>query len=516
MSASSAKADAQGRTLTPLLSAYAGVVLLLVCVSARLWWQSPLRLIQHEFDYFLGLFDSPDQERSVTWMELGKRLHFFGFVLVGGLYLVIVKRLAQLPGLLSTRGVVAWSAVVSLFFAVGMPWVSPDVFFYIGTGWEESHYHLSPYLTGVNAAPGFERDPMFANIFPGFLGGATSYGPLFQKMAGLLAGLSGGDEKLALALHKTVGLGLHAGCSALVWRLAPTDYKRVALFSFAANPLICFSVLTCAHNDHWMNLFMLLALLAVTRRHWLLAGAALGAAFGIKYFPLVFVPIFGLAALVQPRASGGVLRNVAAAAALVVGFVGVIALSYVPYPEALRTFGNVASSGIAVYRNCIYYFMDVFTAYALPVLVGTPAFAVLHQGAAGIFLRGIYVTAYAILLLALAGRLRRDPLRGIAEGCLAATVLYFILVNTGNQEWYLTWLMGLALVLPFDRARSLAWWLSASFLPLVIFTVNYPAPFWLLANGALYALVAVLGGKYLGSLVRATLLTSEPERLEAA
>jgi len=98
--------------------------------------------------------------------------------------------------------------------------------------------------------------------------------------------------------------------------------------------------------------------------------------------------------------------------------------------------------------------------------------------------------------------LRRDPLHGIAEGCLAATVLYFIFVNTGNQEWYLTWMMGLALVLPYERAHSLAWLLSASFLPLVIYTVKNPAPNWFIANVALYCLVLVLGGRYLASLAR--------------
>ena len=500
---------APDRGLPRLLAAYAVAVLLLVLVSARLWWQSPLDLIDHEFDYFLGLFTSPDRGLSETWVALGRRLHLFGFVLIGALYLVAVKRLAAAPASLDTRRIVVWSAVVCLFFAVGMPWVSPDVFFYIGTGWLESHYGVSPYVTSALAVPAAGQDQMFNNIFPGFLGGVTSYGPLFQKLAGLIAGLSGGNEKLALALYKVVALALHAGCSALVWRMAPDNCKRVALFAYAANPLICFSVLTCAHNDHFMNLFMLLALLGLARRRWFLAGVALGAAFGIKYFPLVYVPVFGLAALVQPRESGGRTRNAVDAAALLAGFAGAVVLAYTMYPEALKAFTSVASSGIAVYRNCVYFFLDVFTVYVLPHLFGTPGFMVSHQGLLGVFLKGLYVVFYGVLLLALTDRLRRDPLRGVAEGCLAATVLYFILVNTGDQEWYLTWLMGLALVLPYERARALAWWLSACFLPLVIFTVKNPAPIWLIANVALYCLVLVLGVRYLASLARA--LRTAPE-----
>jgi alpha-1,6-mannosyltransferase len=386
---------------------------------------------------------------------------------------------------------------------MGMPWVSPDVFFYIGSGWVESHYGLNPYLASVRDVPGFAQDQMFSNIYPGFLDGTTSYGPLFQKGSALIAGLSGGNEKLALALHKAVALGLHAGCSALVWHLSPTNFKRVALFSYAANPLICFSLLTCAHNDHWMNVFVLLALLAASRRYWLLAGGCLGVAFGVKYFPLVFVPVFGLASLVQQRRDGrGTARNAIDAAMLALGFVGVVALAYLPYPEALKAFFNAAASGIPVYRNCIYYFIDAFTVYVLPSLLGIQGFAVSHQGNLGAFLRGAYMALYGIILLAFVPRMRSDPLKGIAEACLTVTLLYFILINTGNQEWYLTWLIGFALVLPYRRVHELAWQLSACFLPLVIFTVKNPEPISLIANVALYCLVLVLGGRYLASLAR--------------
>jgi alpha-1,6-mannosyltransferase len=490
------------RELTTLLAAYAVAVLLLVCVSARLWWQSPLTLIPYEFDYFLGLFASTNPARFARWLVWGRVLHALGFVIVGCLYLALVRRLVQSPSALGERGIAAWAIVVSVIFACGMPWVSPDVFFYIGSGWVESHFGFSPYLTSPADVPGFAQDQMFANIFPGFLNGTTSYGPLFQKLAALLAGLSGGNEKLALALHKAAALALHGGCSALVWRLAPTPFRRVALFSYAANPLICFSVLTCVHNDHWMNLFVLLALLAVARRYWLWAGVALGAAFGIKYFPLVFAPVFGLAALVQKRENGSTARNVADAGRFTAGFAAAIVLAYLLYPEALKAFSNVAILSVSVYRNCVYYFIDVLTVYALPHLFGSPVFFASYQNV-GVFLRLIYIVLYGIMLFALTDRLRRDTFRGIAETCIAATLLYFILVDTSNQEWYLTWLMGFALILPYDRAHTLAWGLSASFLPLVIFTVKNPAPIWFIANVALYCLVLVLGCQYLVRLSRA-------------
>jgi len=492
-----------------LLAAYAMAALLLVSVSARLWWQTPLTLMPHEFDYFLGLFASNDEAVAGRWILLGRILHVSGCLIVGLLFLALVKWLLRSPQAMNERGIAAYAAVLSLIFAFGMPWLSPDVFFYIGTGWVESHYGLSPYLASVAQVPGYANDEMFSNIFPGFLGGTTSYGPLFQKLAALLAGLSGGSEKLALALHKTAGLALHAASSFVVWRLAPIPFRRVALFSYAANPLICFSILTCAHNDHWMNVFVLLALLAVTRRYWLLAGLALGASFGIKYFSLLFAPVFGLAALVQHQEGGRTIRNIADAARFTAGFAAAVVLVYLPYPEAVQAFSNVATSSISIYRNSVYHFLTVLTALVLPNVFGLPPFFPSYQNV-GRLLSLAYLAPYGIVLLMLLDQMRRDTMRGCAEACLAVTVLYFLLVNTSNQEWYLTWLMGLALVLSHHRAHSLAWQLSVFFLPLVIFTIKSSDMIAFYSNVALYCVLLVLGGLYLARLWRSQRPKPEP------
>lgn len=500
---------AHNRLLICVLTAYALSVLLLVATSARLWWQSPIELIAHEFDYFLGLFTSLDKDQARLWLARGHLVHLLGFLVVGLLYLALVRLLLRNPQALAKRGTVCYAALVSIIFALGMPWVSPDVFFYIGKGWAESHYGVSPYLVPIDHLPGYRSDQMFANIFPGFLTTATGYGPLFQKIAEMLAALSGGNEKLAIALHKFVNLVLHGACSFLVYRLAPSPFARVMGLAYAVNPLICFSILTCVHNDHWMNVFMLLTLLAMSRRHWAWAGVALGASFGIKYFPLLYAPIIGLAALLQGGSGRGVLEGLADAFRFTFGFIAMIAASFIIfYPEALPHFvGTLGSGGAPVYRNSIYHLADSMSLLVFPALFGTKAVSLSYQTIQdmGASLRAIYVVVYAFSLLLFLKRLRKDPLLGSVEACLAVTILYFITANTSNQEWYLTWLIGFALVLPYVHARSFALHLSALFLPLVIFTVKGTSIFvHLSSNAMLYVLVVVLGCSYLWRSSRAT------------
>lgn len=479
--------------LTLLLVAYALSVLAVVAVSARLWWQTPLTLIAHEFDFFVGAFAHWPPELAADWVDQGRLLHLVLTGVMGLLFLALAARLAQRPESLAPRSIARYAALVSLLFVVGMPYLSPDVFFYIGTGWVEAHHGLSPYRAPPASVPGFAGDEMFANIFPGFTGGTSSYGPLFQKIAAGIAWLSGGHEKLALALHKAAHLGLHAVASAVVWRLAlrgGEGWARVALFSYAANPIIGFSVLTCAHNDHWMNVPILLALLALAQRRWFWVGVAMGAAFCIKYFPLIYLPILGLAALLQ--AGRGWRANLADVARGAAGLVAAVALCYAMYPEALPAFTSAAGGGVGVYRNSIYHFVDFMSFFLLPELLGWSG-TLFAYADLGRLARLSYIGLYALLLLAMLPRLRRDAFTGSVEACLLAALLYFMLVNTTNQEWYLTWVMGFAFVLPAVHARALGWRLSAYFLPLVIYTVKSQPSTLLFSNAALYALVAVLG-----------------------
>lgn len=480
-----------GRSPSWLLAAYLVCALLTMAVSARLWLQSPLQLTAHEFDFFLGLFDGEAPRVAAERVLQGRALHLLLFVALGLLHAAIVLQLSRRPDAWSTRRIAVASALVAVVFAFGMPWVSPDVFFYIGTGWVDAHYGLDPYRHAMSAVPGFATDPMFANVYPRFLEGTTSYGPAFQKLAAGLAALSGGSEKLALALHKALYLGLHAAASAMVYRLAAPGWRAAALFGYAANPLILFSVLTCAHNDHLMNVCVLAALCLLQRRQALAAGAALGVAFSLKYFPLVFLPILLAMALLQRDAQDEERpgwRALCRAMALGLGFVLAAWFLQQLYPVAEGRVEHLVSTGVGVYRNSIFHLIDALTRDALPALFDLPPALITREDLGGV-LRLAYMTAYALLCWRYWPRLRREPFLGGVELCLIATLLYFVLVNTSNQEWYLTWPMGFAFILPSEAARALALRLSIAFVPLVIYTVRGERFTVFMANTLLYGLL---------------------------
>lgn len=491
-----------GRGIGWLFGAYLALALLTMAMSARLWWQSPLQLAAFEFDYFLGFFRGSGNPTASERVVQGRALHLILFAVLGLLYAILVLRLSRQPTAWSFRGIAAGCVLLAVVFAFGMPWVSPDVFFYIGTGWQDAHYGLNPYLYPMASVPGHVGDPMFANVHPPFLQGTTSYGPAFQKLAAGIAALSGGSVKLALALHKALYLGLHAAASAMVCRLAAPDWRRVALFAYAANPLILFSVLTCAHNDHLMNVFILGALCLLQRRQVLLAGAALGAAFSLKYFPLVFLPILLAMALLQRGEQRIGWLDIRRAGLLGLGFVAAVLALQQLYPVSSERVVHLVSTGVGVYRSSIFHFIDLLTHELLPMLFGLPQALISGEDIGGA-LRLAYMGAYALLCWRYWPRLRREPFLAGVELCLIATLLYFVLVNTSNQEWYLTWMMGFAFVLPSAATRSLALRLSVAYVPLVIYSVRGDRSVVFAANLALYLLVLGCTWLYVRRQIRA-------------
>jgi len=237
------------------------------------------------------------------------------------------------------------------------------------------------------------------------------------------------------------------------------------------------------------------------RRHALAAGLALGTAFSLKYFPLVFLPILAAVALLQPRPQRLLGRALLPPALLLAGFgLAVLAWSRL-YPASTEHVSHLLSTGVHVYRSSIFHLVDAVTRYALPALFGAPAALVEREDLSGV-LRLAYMGLYALMCWRYWPRLKREPMQAGLELCLLATLMYFLLVNTSNQEWYLTWLMGFAFVLPSEAARRLALQLSVAYVPLVIYSVRGDRGVVFAANVALYLLLLACAWACMRALLR--------------
>lgn len=480
------------RRTTILLAVYAVLSLAFVLPSARLWLQHPMTLTRFEFDYFLGAFQPRDLGLLLAIIQAGRVIHLVGFLVIGGFFAFFVRRLLARPDAIPLSHVKAFSVVLAFVWSLGLPWVSPDVFVYIGSGWLDFHYGLSPYWHSISEVPGFQSDGMFRNVHAPFLNTPTSYGPIFQLGARAIAWASGGSEKLALVIYKIVNLGIHAGCSALVLRLAPPERRSATLFFYACNPLILFSILTCAHNDHAMNLFVLAAFLLRERGRPALSGLALAAAVSIKYVPILFVPLFAVDLLFSPGPSSKGARLLAMARMTAPFLLGA-AVMQIAYPDSIRRLFFTVTRGIGGARESLVFVVPwmraIFQDADLPrrtVLI--------------VFFAALYIAC----LLAFAQRARREGRFCLPEAAVWVMLVYFLVLNETNQEWYLTWILGPLALICIRPALTFGIRLSWLFLPLVIFTINSSMLVYIVSNTMLYLLLLGLSAPLLYRLLRGT------------
>jgi alpha-1,6-mannosyltransferase len=458
------------------LALYAGAFVLLALPSLSVWFSNDFSITPHEFDFFIGQLDFGHPEQLDNPFSPGKTVHFFLFAAIGGLFWLLTATLYQKrPDIapITLRTI----AFFTFLAALTLPYISPDVFFYLGTGWLEGHYNLNPYRHCIAEVPGSDGLPMFNNIIEQFRHGLCCYGPVFQKIAGLFALLSNGSIRFGLILVKLNNVFIHLLNCVLIGKLAKSlhlNANRVVIL-FGLNPLILFSLVSCVHNDVYLLLCLLLAFICARDEKPWLAMIVLGLAVDLKYVLLLLVPFFILY-FVRKQ---GWLKKILHGTGYFILFAGMIVLGHALYPQGLDNVFLVVGGGVNVYRNCIHIVL-----LPLMSMLQMPPFALKP------FLNLAYVVVYGFIALHTALDPQPWNLSRLIKLCLTVLLLYLLIASEGIQEWYLCWLLPMGYLLENNnRYRAFTVAVSCLFLPLVIYTIKGLPLISFLANVCLYFLV---------------------------
>lgn len=228
------------------------------------WWQAPL-------------VDSVDA--SVVLVAYWTGLATLG---LAWLWLVGLVRAARWIG---SGTVLALLLVWSVPFLVGPPTASDDVVIYVGVG-ELVDRGLDPYVVGVSAL-GDRPSVRAANPF--WRDDPSPYGPVFNRLAGVVAQVTGGRLHEGILVLRLVNLGCLLGVVAPLGLIARRAGRRVppVLAAGLCSPLVLLHLVGGAHNEA----VMLLPLVG-----GLAAGAAAADATGARRHQLALLGI-GLCAL---------------------------------------------------------------------------------------------------------------------------------------------------------------------------------------------------------------------------
>ena len=337
--------------------------------------------------------------------------------------------------------IVLFAMVFRLVLLPTRPTLSDDMFRYVWDGRVQAH-GLSPYRYPPNA-------PEVASLRQGDRAvwryinrkdAVTVYPPGAQlAFAGLwrLLGDSVTGFKAALVLAELAGAALLLG----LLRAMGQPPNRVVIYLWS--PLLIFEVAHAGHVDGLLLPLLIGALWARVRERSLLAGVLLGAATAVKLVPALLLP--ALLPLVLPLTA----QNWRAPARLLLGFVSVMALAYLPF-----AWGDASPLGFLP-----LYFDENFNMGLAALLFGVARRWALPPAAVAnvVSLAGLaLIAAWCVLRPA-------QSTRNMLGRCLWL-MGWFTLANQNLHPWYLLWLLPLVTLfvqpgrwLGFKLTPALAW-----------------------------------------------------------
>jgi hypothetical protein len=221
--------------------------------------------------------------------------------------------------------IVVFAIAIALIGFIAPPFDSTDVFFYMATGWQQSHYGANPYSKLLRNTDGALDDPMIQNEWMArnrnpWLDIPIPYGFLFALLARGIAWFGHGDFWFTLMLFNLLNLTMHVATALLLWRagdLLPERNGKVLFYLYSWNPFVLLQYLADLHNDIIVGFLVVLAAYLLLRRRPVSSLPLLVAASLIKYVTIVLLP-FVLVFLIRRMTRREILRSILVSVFLIV------------------------------------------------------------------------------------------------------------------------------------------------------------------------------------------------------
>ena len=324
---------------------------------------------------------------------------------------------ALLVALRREGGIPAWPIVAAGGWLLIMAMVQPpiessDVWSYASYGRMVTVHHESPW---VHVPAEHPKDPYTHRIARVWRETPAVYGPGFVLPAAGVMIVAGASPTIArLGFQMLAALAV----AAAMWLVGrETKWNPTSLAVLAVNPLIPICVVNSAHNDAWVGVLLLWAVLLTTRERWAWTGVVLGVAAMVKVTALLAV--VALAIWAWRRAGRQAAAKVAGVAVLICS-VTVIAAGGSEVVRAMRWNSWRMTRGNLWARSRGWVFGELGDAH--------------HTDQARL------ATLAVILTVALAGFLVTRHRRASHPALLVGlTVIAYTLVSAYVLPWYVTW-----------------------------------------------------------------------------
>jgi hypothetical protein len=397
------------------------------------------------------LFDAgiPAYARTILAFLCLGLLYWWGFRIASG----VTSRAAWVIVL----GGIFFFSTVLLFMA---PFDALDIYDNISHGRIVGVYEANPYRQLIANYP---HDPFYK--YPRWKNSPSAYGPIWERLAGLTAKLSG-NGVVANVLSFKILPGIFylgsVGTVLLILRRTMPEQTLAGVLLLGWNPVALYETWGNGHNDMAMVFWILVAAWWIIQKRHTLATLSLVMGALIKYIPLLLIPVVLLVAwydLPTIRVRLAFLIKTAIASFLL------ITAAYYPFWNGLASFsiGRRMQMFTTSVPSVILNFLNPTLGFAKSTrLVSLGALAILTA----------FILGQAIHLI------KQESARDFPGAAFNLLAFYLLVTCLWFQQWYSLWLIGLAPLLS-ERNRNLAllfgfWVLSKQLIfgPLIVPTMS--------------------------------------------
>lgn len=335
------------------------------------------------------------------------------------IYLLIIKNEKQI--FKNNKQIIIFIFIISVIFMMILPFLSSDIYYYIGDSWLASKYGENPYYTTVKDLQDKGINDEILNNTGYWKNTVSVYGPLYNMIATCLSSISWGNITVALFIFKIASLLVHVLNSYLMYKITKSN-KYMLLYGL--NPLVLIELLSNVHNDIYLILFILLSLyFLIRKKNICFTVIFLALSIAIKYSTVLIVPFILIYCFKDKNISKRILYCLITGISIMV----LVIMFYLPYYRDISIFTNMLVQGERYSQSIMALLFVKLNQNYLFKMINT-------------FKLPIFALIYIITLLQVLVK-RNINLKYIIKKYNIIMIIFIFVVLTNFQKWYVLWLL---------------------------------------------------------------------------
>ena len=369
--------------------------------------------------YKFCLNDSNRVEQTIIYLII--------LTLLTILYFLIIKNRDKL--FKNNKQMYLYIAIIALIFAIVVPFISSDVFYYLGIGRIDSKYGQNPYYVTIkdfveSNSVDLEKDTVLAAGYENYWANTTVvYGSVWTFICKIVAGITFGNIDVALFTLKLINILIHIINCYLIYKLTG---KRIFVLLYGLNPYMFIEGIANVHNDIYVICFMLAALyFLVKKKKIVISILFLALATAIKYFAILLLPFFIIYYFQDKKP----LERLKKCFIYGILFIAMVAVTYCFYIQDIQVLSGIITQQEKFAKSFYIVIMEYFD---IPNLISN-----INKTLLGMFII-IYFFVCVIIL-----NKKHIKFREEMRECEYFLIAFLFLLITNFQTWYIMWLFPL-------------------------------------------------------------------------